>query len=48
MEAIQGKIFHDEIPIVSESLGIPIIHFSGPWYDDNGNIDGVIVLKFSD
>jgi len=46
-EAIQGKIYHDNIPIQSESLGIPIIHFSGPLYDDNGNINGVLVLRFS-
>lgn len=46
-EAIQGKIYHDNIPIQSESLGISIIHFSGPVYDDNGNIDGVLVLRFS-
>ncbi|PBO86019.1 MAG: hypothetical protein COA77_00325 [Thaumarchaeota archaeon] len=46
-EAIQGKIFHDPIPITSESLGISIIHFSGPLYDDNGNISGVLSLIFS-
>jgi len=46
-EAIQGKIYHDNVPIESESLGIPIIHFSGPVYDDNGNINGVLVLRFS-
>jgi len=46
-DAIQGKIFHDYIPIESKSLGVPIIHFSGPMYDDNGNIDGVLVLRFS-
>ena len=46
-EAAQGKIFHDIIPIESKSLGVPIIHFSGPMYDNNGNINGVLVLSFS-
>ena len=46
-EAIQGKIYHDNIPIRSESLGVPIIHFSGPVYDGDGNIEGVLVLRFS-
>ena len=46
-EAIQGKIYHNNIPIESKSLGIPIIYFSGPVYDDNGNIDGVLALRFS-
>ncbi len=47
IEAIQGKIYHDNIPIESKSLGISIIHFSGPMYDENGNIVGVLVLNFS-
>jgi len=47
IEAIQGKIFHDQIPVESKSLDIPIIHFSAPLYDENGNIDGVLVLRFS-
>jgi len=46
-EAIQGKIYHDEIPVESKSLGTKIIHFSGPMYDESGNIDGVVVLRFS-
>jgi len=46
-EAIQGKIYHDNIPIKSKSLGVQIIHFSGPLYDDNGNTNGVLVLRFS-
>lgn len=45
--SIKGKIFHDPIPVFSESLKIPIIHFSGPLYDKNGDIDGVLVLRFS-
>ena len=47
IEAIKGKIYHDSIPIQSKSLGISIIHFSGPLYDENGNINGVLVLNFS-
>ncbi len=46
-EASQGKIYHDKIPVESKSLATKIIHFSGPMYDENGNIDGVIVLRFS-
>jgi len=47
LEAIQGKIYHDNVPIDSKSLGVQIIHFSAPMYDENGNIDGVLVLRFS-
>jgi len=47
IEAIQGKIYHDKIPEESKSLGISIIHFSGPMYDENGNVDGVLLLNFS-
>jgi len=47
IEAIQGKTYHDSIPVQSKSLGVPIIHFSGPLYDDNGNINGVLTLRFS-
>jgi len=47
IEAVQGKIFRDKVPIQSESLEVPIIHFSGPLYDDDGNITGVLVLRFS-
>jgi len=46
-EAIQGKVYHDKIPVESKSLGTSIIHFSGPMYDENGNVDGVLVLRFS-
>lgn len=45
--SIKGKIFHDPVPVFSESLKIPIIHFSGPLYDENGDIDGVLALRFS-
>jgi len=47
IEAIQGKIYHDKIPIKSKSLGVQIIHFSGPLYDDDNNVNGVLVLRFS-
>ncbi|MCH7647412.1 MAG: sensor histidine kinase [Thaumarchaeota archaeon] len=45
--SIKGEIFHDPVPVFSESLKIPIIHFSGPLYDENGDIDGVLALRFS-
>ena len=47
IEAIEGKIYHDSIPVQSKSLGVQIIHFSGPLFDENGNINGVLVLNFS-
>ncbi|MEK0320938.1 MAG: hypothetical protein QQN61_07600, partial [Nitrosopumilus sp.] len=46
-EAIQGKIYNSEIPTQPEGLSTSIIHFSGPMYDDNGNITGVLTLGFS-
>ena len=46
-ESVSGKLYHDSVPIRSENLGIPILRFSGPLYDDNRNIIGVIVLNFS-
>ena len=46
-EAIQGKIYNSEIPTQPEGLSTSIIHFSGPMYDDNGNISGVLTLGFS-
>jgi len=47
VEAIKGEIFYDEVPVISETLGVPIVHFSGPMYDENGNINGVLTLSFS-
>ena len=35
-EAINGNIYYDTKPIVSESLGIPVIHISGPIKNKNG------------
>ncbi len=46
-EAIKGKTYHDSIPVYSKSLDISIIHFSGPLYGENGDINGVLVLRFS-
>ena len=43
-EAIQGKIYNSEIPTVPEGLNTSIIHFSGPMYDDNGNISGLRIV----
>ncbi|MFC1624360.1 ATP-binding protein [Candidatus Omnitrophota bacterium] len=45
-EPIKGNIYSDKRPIFSESLGIPVIHFSGPLRDKNGDIEGVLVARF--
>ncbi len=44
--AIRGEIYSDSTLTFSESLGQYVIHFSGPQWDDEGNIAGVIVSKF--
>lgn len=46
VEAKSGKIYYDSIPVLSDSLGIPVMHFSGPTHDVEGNIDGVVVLRY--
>ena len=46
-EAVKGNIYYDSRPIFEKSLGIPVIHFSGPLRSANGNINGVIVTSFS-
>ena len=45
-ESSKGNIYSDPRPIFSESLGVPVIHFSGPLRDENGNIKGVLVASF--
>jgi len=47
IHAIEGEIFHDSQPVISESLEQPLIHFSGPLFDDNGDVTGVLVTRFS-
>lgn len=52
--AINGEIYYDKRPVLpnrleASSVGqdLPIVHFSGPLSDENGNINGVIVSRFS-
>ena len=44
--AIKGDIHWDNEPVMSQSLGFPVIHFSGPLKDIHGNIKGVLVARF--
>jgi len=45
-EASKGNVYYDNKPVMSESLGIPVMHFSGPILDINGEIKGVLVARF--
>ncbi len=44
--AINGEIYYDKIPVMSESLKQFVIHFSAPIYNDNMQITGVVVSQF--
>jgi signal transduction histidine kinase len=45
-DAINGRIYYDKVPVFSTSLRQYIIDFSGPLYDENNKISGVLVLRF--
>ena len=45
--AIKGGIYHDQTPIFSSDLNQYIIRFSGPVYDQDKNITGVLVANVS-
>jgi len=47
VNAIKGDIYYDRIPVYSESLRIPVIHFASPTLDGDGNINGVLVTRFA-
>jgi signal transduction histidine kinase len=44
--AIQGKIYYDNTPVVSQSLRQYVIHFSAPIYTAEGKIDGVVTTRY--
>jgi signal transduction histidine kinase len=44
--AINGDIYYDQVPIFSRNLRQHVLHFSGPVYDENNLINGVLVLTF--
>lgn len=44
--AIEGRIYADPRPVLSQSLGVAVIHFSGPLKDIYGNIRGVLTARF--
>lgn len=43
--AMQGKIFQDQIPIFSKELNENVIRLSGPVYDQNKKISGVLLAN---
>lgn len=43
---VDGFIYVDSKPVFSPRLKKPIIRFSGPVYDAEGNVSGVIVARF--
>ncbi len=45
-DAVQGYIYWDKEPVMSQSLGLPVMHFAGPLKDIHGNIKGVLVARF--
>jgi PAS domain S-box-containing protein len=45
--AIKGEIYYDKIPIFSSELNQYTIRFSGPIYDQDKNITGVLVANTS-
>jgi signal transduction histidine kinase len=44
-EALNGHIFYDPTPLMSESLGKLVMHFSAPLYYANGSIYEVVVTR---
>jgi signal transduction histidine kinase len=44
--AIQGKIYYDNTPVLSQSLRQYVIHFSAPIYSAEGEIDGVVTTRY--
>lgn len=44
-EALKGKVHHDTIPTLSESLNQYVIHFAAPLYNENKEIEGVVVTR---
>ena len=44
--AIQGEIYYDNTPVMSQSLKQYVIHFAAPIYSAEGKIDGVITTRF--
>lgn len=44
-EAIQGNLYYDNVPTYSESLKQYVIHFAAPLYNENKEVDGVVVTR---
>ncbi|CAN5282349.1 hybrid sensor histidine kinase/response regulator [soil metagenome] len=44
--ALKGEVYHDNTPVMSESLRQYVIHFSAPLYDAEGKINGVIATQY--
>ncbi len=45
--ALEGQLYRSIRPVNSQSLGVPVVHFSGPLKTKQGSIQGVIVLRVS-
>jgi signal transduction histidine kinase len=44
--AIQGEVYYDKIPVMSQSLKQYVIHFSAPLRDTGGKINGVVTARY--
>jgi signal transduction histidine kinase len=44
-EAMEGKIYYDTAPTLSESLNQYVIHFAAPLYNESQEIEGVVVTR---
>lgn len=44
--AIKGEVYHDNTPVMAESLKQYVIHFSAPLHDAEGKINGVITTRY--
>jgi len=43
--ALEGDVYYDKVPTLSETLTVPVIRFSSPIYDENGSISGVVATR---
>jgi signal transduction histidine kinase len=46
ISAMKDKHHIDSVPVFSSALNLNIIHFSSPFYDENGIVNGIIMAEF--
>jgi signal transduction histidine kinase len=46
ISAMKDKHHIDSVPVFSSTLNLNIIHFSSPFYDENGIVNGIIMAEF--